>query len=481
MTSLGVGWRRHASSPASWRDAIERDLPTARTTRRSFLKGSAAVAAGALVFPAPSICLAAPRAAGKLNAAVIGAGGMGGYAYGEARGENLVAICDVDKRKIGGCLKQTPNVPVFKDFREMLDKLHKQIDVVLVSTPDPVHFPAAMASMQLGKHVFVQKPLTHNIWQARTLRKAAAHHKVQTVMGNQGHTFDGIRRIREWYESGLAGEVKEINSWTNRPRAPWFVKPASIPPKPADVPPEVDWDLWLGPAAERPFSHEYMPERWRGWWDFGCASLGDIGCHTFDSPFWAMGLGMPAKIEVEMKQPAIKEYMPWGALTTYHFPARGGKPPVTLKWFEDAYPPPKPERWEGNFNPGEGGMAMIGSKETIYHDGMRPDSPKLLPDSHMNEMKKKLNELRRYPSVRGGPIRELFAAIKNEGPKPSSDFEYAAQLTEVVLLGALAQRTGTAIEWDAENMKVKGRPELDVLIKEPVRKGWAFGEELWKK
>jgi hypothetical protein len=151
-----------------------------------------------------------------------------------------------------------------------------------------------------------------------------------------------------------------------------------------------------------------------------------------------------------------------------------------MKWYEDGYPPPKPQRWEGEFKPGEGGMAMIGSKETIYHNGMRPDSPQLLPATRMTELKTKLNELKKYPSVKGGPIKELFGAIKGTGPKVGSDFEYAAQLTEVVLLGVLAQRTGTTIEWDAGNMKVKGRPELDALIKEPVRKGWEFGEDLWK-
>ena len=449
------------------------------TTRRSFLKGSAGVAAGAVFFPAPAI-LAAPNAAGKLNCAVVGAGGMGGYAFKEACGENLVAFADVDKSKVRGALKKKANTPFFQDFRKLLDKHHKEIDVVLISTPDHFHFPAAMASIELGKHVFVQKPLAHNIWQCRTLRKAAKHYKVKTAMGNQGHTFDGLRRIREWYEAGIAGEVKEVITWTNRPNRPWFVKPKSIPPKESPVPDGVNWDVWLGPAAERPFSSEYMPTRWRGWWDFGCASLGDIGCHTFDAPFWAMDLGMPTKVEVEMKDKPSKHYMPWGALTTYHFPARGDNPPVVMKWHEAGYPPPKPQRWEGDFKTKEGGMAMIGSKDTIFHYGMRPGSPMLIPNTRMNEMKSKLAALKKYPSVKGGPIKELFNYIKETGPKVGSDFEYATQLTEVVLLGVLAQRTGKTIEWDAENMKVKGQPELDALVKEPVRKGWAFGENVWK-
>ncbi len=449
------------------------------TTRRAFLQGTTGAAAGALIVPSPSL-MAAPGGSAKLGVAVIGAGGMGGYAFREACGEYLIAFADVDKRKVGGCLKKKPDAPFFQDYRKMLDKHHKEIDAVLISTPDHSHFPAAMASMQLGKHVFVQKPLTHNIWQCRTLRKAAARYKVKTVMGNQGHTFDGLRRIREWYESGVIGEVKEIITWTNRPRKPWFVKPTAIPPQEDPVPDGVDWDAWLGPATMRPFSNEYMPSRWRGWWDFGCASLGDIGCHTFDAPFWAMDLGMPTKVEVKMKDPPSKHYMPWGALTTYHFPARGKKPALTMAWHEDGYPPPTPKRWEGDFKPGEGGMVMIGSKETLFSPGMRPGNPKLLPDSRMKELKSKLDELKKYPPVKGGPIKELFGDIKGSGPKAGSDFAYATRLTELVLLGVLAQRTGLTIEWDEENMKVKGHPELEPLIKEPVRKGWSYGEDLWK-
>ena len=179
----------------------------------------------------------------------------------------------------------------------MLDKLHKQIDAVAISTPDHTHFPIAMAAMELGKHVFVQKPLAHNIWQVRTLRKAARRYGVITQMGNQGHTFEGMRRIKEWVAAGVIGDVSEVVTWTNRPNPPWFVPPASFPPPTSRAPSDLDWDLWQGPVAAREYSRAYVPIQWRGWWDYGCGSLGDIGCHTFDAPFWALDLGAPTRVQ----------------------------------------------------------------------------------------------------------------------------------------------------------------------------------------
>lgn len=447
-------------------------------SRRDFMKTTAAVAA---ISTLPKFNIASCAAPGKkLNMAVVGAGGMGGYAVGVSARENFVAICDVDEKRAAGAFKNNPNVPKFKDFRVMLDKMGKEIDAVCISTPDHIHFPAAMAAMEMGKHVFVQKPLAHNVWQVRTMRKAAQHYKVLTQMGNQGHTFDGIRRIKEWVDAGLIGEVREIHTWTNRPRMPWFQLPTSIPPKPAPVPETLAWDLWQGPTTARPYSPEYLPSLWRGWWDYGCASLGDIGCHTFDAPFWALDLGQPTRVEVEVKEKVRPEYMPWGAKTTFYFPARGKKPPVKLIWFEDGFDVPTPKGWEGKFDPREGGMVMLGSKETLYHDGMRPQSPKIIPSARMNDLRPAIKEIERIPSAKAGPIEEWVRAIKEEGPKPGSTFDYAAPLTEMVLLGALAQRIGKAVDYDAENMKVTNVKGLEKYIKEPVREGWSYGEGLWK-
>lgn len=418
----------------------------------------------------------------KINCAVVGCAGMGGYAVSEAGKQNLVAMCDLDTERAGKNFKKHENVPKFKDFRVMMDKMDREIDAVSISTPDHTHFAAAMCAMERGKHVFVQKPLAHNIWQLRTLQKAAKHYGVVTQMGNQGHTFDGMRRIKEWTDAGIVGDVEEVITWTNRPNKPWFVPPASFPAPTSPVPDNLDWDLWQGSVAHRDFSKHYAPVTWRGWWPYGCGALGDIGCHTFDAPFYVLGLGFPTKVEVARTPPPNEEFIPMGgSLTTYHFPARGDKPPVTMKWYEAGIDVPKPRRWEeGRKLHGQGGMYMEGTRETLYHGDMRPTSPELTPSAHFAEMKAELKKIDRTEPLGKGPIDEFYRAIKGEIPAPGSSFDYAAKLTEVVLLGALAQRTGRTIEWDAETMTVKGQPELAALIKEPTREGWSYGEDLWK-
>ena len=234
-----------------------------KSNRRVFLK-SAGLAAGTLALPSFSITRSAWAAHHKINVAVVGAGGMGRYAVRQGASENLVALCDVDDARAAAAFKEHPQARRFKDFRVMLDKMWKEIDAVAVSTPDHTHFAAAMDAMERGKHVFVQKPLAHNVRQLRALRKAAKHYNVITQMGNQGHTFNGMRRIKEWVGTGVIGEVTEVITWTNRPNAPWFVPPASFPPPSGAAPNTLDWDLWQGPASEREYSPEYVPTRWRG-------------------------------------------------------------------------------------------------------------------------------------------------------------------------------------------------------------------------
>ncbi len=449
-----------------------------KSNRRVFLK-SAGLAAGTLALPSFSITRSAWAAHHKINVAVVGAGGMGRYAVRQGASENLVALCDVDDARAAAAFKEHPQARRFKDFRVMLDKMWKEIDAVAVSTPDHTHFAAAMDAMERGKHVFVQKPLAHNVRQLRALRKAAKHYNVITQMGNQGHTFNGMRRIKEWVGTGVIGEVTEVITWTNRPNAPWFVPPASFPPPSGAAPNTLDWDLWQGPASEREYSPEYVPTRWRGWWDYGCGALGDIGCHTFDAPFAVLKLGSPRKVEVVRQHPPGKGFIPMGSVVTYHFPARGQKPPVRLKWYEAGFDVPKPKRWDASQElPRGGGMYMEGSKETLYHAGMRPNQPILTPSGRFKAMKPELDRMDRLPEVGGGPIEEWFRAIKGNGPMPLSNFDYAAPLTEMVLLGALAQRTGRTIEWDAVNMRVLGHPELDSLLDEPARKGWDYGRAL---
>ena len=450
-------------------------------TRRSFIKLSTAATAGVFVLPRFSI----GRAGGdKLNVACVGIGHMGNESVKQGATENLVALCDVDWRPKDGkdWKKNVPSEQVvkhseakkFDDYREMLDTMGDKIDVVLIATPDHTHFPVAMAAMERGKHVFVQKPLAHNVWQVRTLQKAMHRYGVQTNMGNQGHTFEGMRLVVEWVRAGIVGEVREVHCWTDRPNLPWFVKPTAIPPAAGPVPSELDWDLWQGPVSERDYSPEYMPTRWRGWWDYGVGCLGDIGCHCLDAPFWALERGMPTAVDVELEGPPNDDYTVFGAHVVYHFPARGDKPPVQLHWYEGRPRPPKlpgMEKLPGN------GMYMLGSNETVYAPEMRPKSPMLWPRENMEKHRDILKK-RPLPRVKGGPIKELFTAIKG-GPKSGSNFDYAAPLTEVVLLGGLAIRTGKRIEWDAKKMKITNDRELNAYIKEPVRKGWNYGEDLW--
>lgn len=452
------------------------DNPESR--RRAFIRTSA-LAAGALTLPRFSTAQSGPASSKKIGVAVVGAGGMGSYAVEQAAQERFVAICDVDDQRAWPAYEKHPEVPRFKDFRVMLDKLHKQIDAVAISTPDHTHFAIAMAAMELGKHVFVQKPLAHNVWQVRTLRKAARRYGVITQMGNQGHTFEGMRRIKEWVAAGVIGDVTDVVTWTNRPNPPWFVPPASFPPATSRAPSDLDWDLWQGPVAAREYSRAYVPIQWRGWWDYGCGSLGDIGCHTFDAPFWALDLGAPTKIQAFSDPPPGVGFISMKSVVTYQFPARGERPPVTLTWYEKGFDVPKPKRWDPEKPLAEeGGMYMEGTKETLYHAGMRPESPMISPDARFTEIKGELRKIEKLPPVGDGPIEEWLRAIKGEGPMPGSSFDYAAPLTEMVLLGALAQRTGRTIEWDAEAMQVKGQPDLEPLIKEPAREGWRYGENL---
>ena len=461
---------------------------TQKITRRNFVQ-SALVASGGLAVSSaafgeePEKKQADSSKKNKLNVACVGIAHMGTYALRAGSKENIVALCDVDWREDkevwsdkgpSTFAANMPDVPKFSDYRDMLNEMSDQIDVVLISTPDHTHFPIAMAAMEKGKHVFVQKPLAHNIWQVRTLQKAMHKYNVHTVMGNQGHCSDGIRYIKEWVDAGIIGDVREVHCWTDRPSAPWFIKPETRPLKTEAVPEGLDWNLWQGPVADHPYAPELMPVRWRAWWDYGSGCLGDIGCHCLDAPFYALQLGMPTAVDVKLEEPADEEFTAFGAHVTYHFPARDEKPPVTLHWYEGTPQPPKlPGLDEFPTN----GMYMVGSKETIYHEGMRPYEPTLWPTERMDHHGDALKETT-LPRIEDGPIEELFRTIKGEGPEAGSNFDYAAPLTEVVLLGGLAIRTGKRIEWDAENMKITNHPDMEHYIKEATRPGWEYGEEL---
>lgn len=450
-----------------------------RTTRRDFIKSTLA-ASSVFALPRFSIGAEGPAPNRKLNLAFIGAGGQAEAAFSDCTSENYVALCDVDDARAAKAYERYPNAKRFKDFRVMLDKMHNEIDAVIVSTPDHIHFSAAYLSMQAGKHVFVQKPLVHNIWQARTLRRAAARYKVVTQMGNQGHTTEGIRYIREWYESGSLGTVREVHAWFDGPdfvQAPYFRIPPSFPPPTAPVPSTLDWDLWLGPAKKRPYSPSYAPLIWRGYFDFGCGELGDWACHTLDGPFWALGLDAPLRVTIENIEPIHEGYVPRSSHLRFDFSARGDQPPVSLHWYDGGQHPPVPLDWDRKKEFPKSGMLMVGDKNTLM-TGPRPDSPQLLDDAVWQEFKRNL-PAKTIPRIKGGPFVEWLQAIKGEGPMPGSQFDYSARLTEMALVGVLAQRTGTDIEWDAKAMKVTNHPDYERYVREPARHGWNVGDEVW--
>jgi predicted dehydrogenase len=458
---------------------IAKHGPASLQSRRSFFKASGALAAGGLILPGFSIGRAGASANSRVNVAAIGVGGRGGANWGGCREENIVALCDLDDRSAANAFRQNPKARRFKDFRVMLEKMGKEIDGVLVSTPDHTHFVAALSSMQLGKHIYVEKPLVHNIWEARTLKKAAQRYKVISQMGNQGHATDGIRSIKEWYEAGVLGNVREVHAWLNGPHfnGRYFVRPKQYPPAAQPIPKGFDWDLWLGPAKERAYSEAYAPRTWRGWWEFGGGLLGDWACHTIDAPFWALNLGMPTSVTINDRAPSKAGLIAEKSKVHYEFPERDGRPSVAMTWYEGGLKPALRPEWGLKELPSTG-MIMVGDRLSLMTGG-RPNDPKLLPNADWKAFQESPVP-KSIPRVQNGPQGEWLAAIKGDGPAPGSNFDYAAELTEVVLLGVLAQRYNQSFEWDASTMRITDKPHLNAHVREPARKGWEMGDELWQ-
>jgi len=448
-------------------------------SRRTFLRTAGAVGTGAVIIPNFIRC--APSK--QINVAFIGVGGRAGEHLKQCstvENVNFVAFCDVDDERAKGAYEAYPDVKRFKDFRKMFDKMGKEIDAVFVSTPDHTHFAATMAAMQLGKHVYVEKPLAHNVWQLRTLKKAAHYYKVITQMGNQGHATDGIRRVKEWYDAGITGDVTEVIAWFNGPEfgeGKYFVKPTEYPITGEPVPSGLDWDLWLGPQKNRPFNHVYVPKTWRGFYDFGNAELGDWACHTLDAPFWSLNLGMPTATECLQSSGAPDGFVPDSSIIKFEFPARGNKPPVTLTWYEGGLRPEIRPGWKIDELP-DSGMIMVGEKENIITGGRPNNAQLMMPAEEWDSWVQNKMPEPSIARIEGGPQQEFLNAITG-GPAPGSNFDYATQLTEMTLIGVMAQRFNTRIEYDAKNMKITNHSDKDQYLKEPVRAGWEYGNEVW--
>ena len=433
----------------------------ANLSRRRFLGTSASVV-GPLILPSGSLFGRKVSPNEKLNIGVIGAGGKGTADSEGVMSENIVALCDVDERTLRARKGRFPKAQTFSDYRVMLEKVGDKLDAVTVSTPDHHHFPASMLAMQLGLHVYVQKPLAHSVWQAREMLKLSREKKVITQMGNQGHSYSSTRKLVEVVRSGIIGEVKEAHVWTDRPIWPQGMdRPKGSKP----VPEYLDWDLWLGSAPERPYHDGYHPFKWRGFWDFGTGALGDMGCHNMDAAFWALDLGAPTSVMADVSG-VNKDTAPKWSVIRYEFPARGEKPPVSLTWY-DGGKKPSPDIIGEKSLPKNGSL-IVGSKATIAFREWNPNGFRVLAEG------KELNYEDPdpvFPRVGDNPYKEWIKACKG-GSLCLSNFEYSVPLTEMVLLGNVALRSSRKIEWDAENLKARGNPEADQLIRSEPRKGW---------
>ncbi|MBN1509739.1 MAG: Gfo/Idh/MocA family oxidoreductase [Sedimentisphaerales bacterium] len=448
-------------------------MSTPGLTRRRLLAATA-VAAGITIVPRR--VLGGPQHAApseKLNVAGIGVGGMGKSNLSQLETENIVALCDVDHAYAAETFKKYPQAKVYSDYREMLDK-DKSIDAVMIATPDHTHAVIAMEAMRRGKHVYCQKPLTHDVYESRMLAKAARETGVTTQMGIQGHSGEGARLICEWLRDGAIGEVREVDAWCNLSYYPfghaywsskWSRRPDDTPPVPATL----NWDLWLGPAPQRPYHPAYHPAVWRCWWDFGCGMMGDRGAHTLDPVVWALKLGYPTSIEATSLD-LNPDTHPLGSAVTYQFPAREGLPPVKLTWY-DGLRAPRPVELEDGRQMGhaEGGVLFKGSQGKLIA-GVYGESPRLIPESRMKDYKLPAKTI---PRVEGSHEQDWVRACKS-GRKAGADFEYSALLTEICLLGNVAKRVDARIDWDGPNMKVTNLPEAQKYIRPPYRDGWAL-------
>ncbi|HIF31754.1 MAG TPA: Gfo/Idh/MocA family oxidoreductase [Planctomycetaceae bacterium] len=427
-----------------------------KKSRRRFLQTSAVIGAG-YWFGTSNVA----RAAGpneKLNVACIGVGGRGAANVGGVSRENIVAMCDVDEQKAGKKFQQFDKAKRFQDYRVMLDKLEKQIDAVVISTPDHTHFHAARQAMLMGKHVYCEKPLAHSAWECRELTNIAKRMDVATQLGNQRHANAGMARTVEAVRAGVVGDIKEVYCFIGGSRG----MPA-VPKEFPAVPSHLNWDLWLGPAKVRPYSPEYCPYKWRFWWDFGTGETGNWGCHILDIPFWALKLKYPNRIDLDHvpKETEIDpQRTPKSMKTRLQFPAEQGRRAVTLHWWHGS----NREVFQKYGGEGNGNTLFVGEKGLIVAD--------------FNGYKAKLNDgtTPEKPAETiaksAGFYNEWIGACKG-GPRSSCDFvDYSGPLAEAVLLANTAFRAGGGFDWNAKELKASGNANVDQYLFPDFRDGW---------
>ncbi len=430
--------------------------------RRQFIKTASAVTAFTIV-PRHVLGGAGHTApSDKINIAGIGVGGMGFHNLSALESQNIVALCDVDHNYAGKVFDRYPKAKRYKDHRKLLAS-QKDIDAVLIATPDHTHAMITIDCMKAGKHVYCQKPLTHSIKEARQVARIAKQTGVVTQMGIQGHSWEGIKLICEWIWDGAIGKIEQVDAWCSLAYYPpgqafWCTTHYDIPKEKPPLPAGMDWNLWLGSAPYRDYHPTYHPGRWRAWYDFGCGMMGDRGVHTLDSVFMALKLDQPTAISATVSN-LNEQTHPVSSIVNYYFAARKDLPPVKLTWYEGIRAP-RPEELEDRRRiPAEGGILFKGDRGTIMC-GIYADSPRIIPEAKMKAYKRPQKTL---PRIRTSHEMEWVNAIK-QGRKANADFAYSARLTEFVLLGNLAKRTQSKLYYDAKNMKITNNDYANTLM-----------------
>jgi predicted dehydrogenase len=452
------------------------------TDRRSFLFGASVAGFG--VFVQGRRGWAAGVGPNEtLNIACIGVGGKGESDTEHASHHGrIVAICDIDEKRLSAMANRFKEAKPYTDYRELLHELDSKVDAVVVSTPDHTHAPASVMAMRLGKHVYCQKPLAHSVWETRLMRETAREKKVCTQMGNQGTAHPRFRRGAELVRSGALGEVRDVYVWTNRPFNYWKQAP-DIVARPTETPPipkHVHWDLFLGSAPERPYHPVYHPHNWRGWWDFGTGALGDMACHTANLPFMALELGLPVRVSAASGEINSETYPAWATIT-YEFPARGSLPPVKLVWFEGAKDgkrnlPPSNVFPDTSLQPSDSGALLLGSIWTMYSPNDYGARQVLWPRDDYKELKAPPQSLPRITgrgAIDDAQKREWVEAVRAGKPGIAlSNFDYASVLAESMILGNVAVRSGEVIEYDPATGQITNSSTASRYLKPYFRKGW---------
>ncbi len=424
--------------------------------RRDMLKAATASGAGLYLGTHHSSARAAQSPNEKLNVALIGIGGQGRANLNGVKGENIVALCDVDDERAGKAYEQFPKAAKFHDYREMFDKLEKQIDAVVVSTPDHAHFHPAMMALERGKHLYCEKPMAHSVDQVRRMTELAQKQNVATQLGVQRHTIGNMHRIVELIQAGAIGDVTEVHSWIDGDRG----MPA-LPKDKEEIPVHLKWDLWLGQAEDRPYHRAYCPYDWRFWWDFGTGEMGNWGCHILDIPYWSLNLKYPTRVEASGPEVDPRR-TPKQLATKFEFPAEGNRPAVTLHW-SHAKNGPEVLREKGLSNKGANNLFLGTEGMLLCGFNMR----KLLPEDKFADYKAPPENIPNSP----GFHKEWINACKG-GEQATCHFGYSGPMSETVLLGNTAYRAGGGFDWNAAQFKPQGNAKAESFLQSYVRKGW---------